>query len=150
MNDLQRFWSKVDRAGECWLWTAATVNSGYGVFQRSRTGLVGARQVTAHRFSCEAAHGPIPPGMEVCHTCDNKLCVRPDHLYVGTRQQNARDAVDRGLYRCATRKLTEAQVYEIRASKAKGRELARAHGVSPATITNIRRRKRWTALSEAV
>lgn len=106
--------------------------------------MAGPRQVTAHRFACETVHGHLPEGAEVCHTCDNKLCVNPAHLYVGTRQDNARDAKERGLYRCPTRKLTDEQVLAIRASEARGADLAREYGVDRSAITNIRKRKRWT------
>lgn len=89
-NDLSSFWAKVHKTDDCWEWTAARMSSGYGGFywQRGR--------VPAHRFSWEIAFGAIPEGMFVCHHCDNRLCVRPDHLFLGTALDNARDCVAKG------------------------------------------------------
>lgn len=79
----ERFWSKVDKSGDCWLWTAGTrTRNGYGQFAVHR------RPVFAHRFAVELTQGPIPPGMVVDHICHVKLCVRPAHLRVVTNKQN--------------------------------------------------------------
>ena len=85
-----RFWSHVDKSGNCWLWTAARDWHGYGSFRFPD------RCVKAHRFSYELHFGPIPPGMFVCHHCDNPPCVRPDHIFVGTQSDNMRDASQKG------------------------------------------------------
>ena len=74
---VKRFWAKVDKSGECWLWTGSKRNKGYGAFVWSDDdGLV--VQGRAHRFSFEIHIGPIPTGMCVLHSCDNPPCVRPD------------------------------------------------------------------------
>jgi len=85
-----RFWTKVDKSGDCWLWTAARWDTGYGQF------MVGGKLRGAHRVSYELAKGPIPAGMLVCHTCDNPRCVRPSHLWLGTVRDNAQDAARKG------------------------------------------------------
>lgn len=84
--DAERFWSKVDKSGDCWLWTGG-LRTGYGRF----TLLVnGQRQwFQAHRFSLELAGRPAPRDALVDHICRNKACVRPDHLRPATRKQNA-------------------------------------------------------------
>lgn len=87
-----RFWSRVHKGDDCWLWMGSTNNKGYGTIHDPTVG----RNVYTHRVSYELNIGPIPSGLEVCHTCDNPPCVRPDHLFVGTHQENMRDMVVKG------------------------------------------------------
>lgn len=87
----QRFWRKVHRTPTCWEWTGSTGKNGRGEIEIGRRGEAGYRRMKAYRFSWELHHGPIPPGMLVCHRCDNPRCVRPEHLYLGTQKQNAAD-----------------------------------------------------------
>ena len=95
-DDVARFWEKVDKSGECWLWRGSiSVKSlGYGVFH------VGNHStVIAHRYSWELANGPIPKDDGewcVCHHCDNPKCVRPEHLFLGRDQDNHDDMVRKG------------------------------------------------------
>lgn len=77
----QSFWAKVEKTGECWIWTASTTR-GYGVIRRD------TKPFYAHRLSYEWARGPIPTGMYIDHICRNPLCVRPDHLRVTTNKEN--------------------------------------------------------------
>ena len=79
----ERFWSKVERGEECWLWRGALMGGRYGNFYRD------GRMQGAHRVAYELANGPIPDGMLVDHQCGNKQCVRPSHLRLATRKQNA-------------------------------------------------------------
>ena len=79
----ERFWQKVDKSGECWLWTAATYSNGYGHF-----GVNATRGALAHRFAWELLVAPIPEGKMLDHECHNRLCVNPQHLRVATAKQN--------------------------------------------------------------
>ena len=89
-NNQNRFWTKVVRTDDCWIWTACTIGDGYGKF--SANGI----QYSAHRYSYEIAFGTIPDGLWVCHKCDVPSCVRPDHLFLGTPKENALDCVRKG------------------------------------------------------
>lgn len=105
------FWNKVRKTADCWLWIATCSGVGYGQFT------VGRKSVGAHRFSWELHHGPIPPGLFVLHHCDTRHCVNPDHLFLGTPGDNARDAVRKGRFfapRPTLRRFTDAEVAEIR------------------------------------
>jgi len=91
---IKRFWRYVDKSGSetgCWEWTASRSVGGYGMFYPDARSKIGA-----HRFSWFLAFGPIAEGLQVCHRCDNRRCVRPDHLFLGTHQDNADDMKKKG------------------------------------------------------
>lgn len=89
-----RFWAKVDKTDECWLWTAATNRLGYGDFWDGTKRLSGAnRIVRAHRFAYELQIGRIPDGLEIDHVCHVRSCVNPEHLRTVTRKQNLENTV---------------------------------------------------------
>lgn len=145
--------------GECWVWTWSTNRAGYGLISHY------GKAALAHRVSWEMVHGPIEPGMEVCHACDNPPCVRPSHLFLGTHKQNMVDmsikeraAVgdNHGLRKMPWRspsgernghaKLCEADIVEIRRRHAQGDRvsvLAREYGVVHSAIIGIVKRRTW-------
>lgn len=86
----ERFWEKVDKSGGCWLWTAGIYKDGYGQFQYK------LKMVAAHRYSWELHFGEIPEGLQVLHKCDTRNCIRPEHLFLGTNQDNVDDKVSKG------------------------------------------------------
>lgn len=90
--ETDRFWRRVDKSGECWEWKGRNNWGGYGLFERTIT----KKRVVAHRYAWQSERGAIPAGLLVCHRCDNRLCVRPDHLFLGTQKDNMRDCWAKG------------------------------------------------------
>lgn len=126
----------------CWVYQGPLERGGYG--QRiCRNGV----RLTAHRFSWVAAHGAIPEGLSVLHHCDNPPCVRPDHLFLGTIQDNHDDQVAKGRQLSGERhpraRLTKADVDAIRRSDAPTQDLAKHYGVSGTHIRRIKGGQAW-------
>ncbi len=144
-TERKRFWSRVDKGPECWEWTGALTNNkkglGYG-----RINLKGSYHL-AHRISYRMKHGAIPNGLCICHTCDNRLCVRPSHLFIGTHKDNMIDCCTKGRIangsRSATSKLTETQVKAIQKDTRLHKEIAKDYGVDNSIISKIKTRKIW-------
>lgn len=146
-NTPKTFWSRVDRSGECWMWTGAVGAHGYGRLQYQ------GRQMTAHRLAYELAIGKPPTGRLVCHICDNRLCCRSGHLWLGTIADNIGDAVTKGRMHLGeahgNARLTAADVARIReqhAAGTRGVDIARQFGVHPNTVYNIAKRRIWAWL----
>lgn len=95
MTTEERFWEKVDKSGECWVWTGAIQSKGYGTFATGSTRAT-LKVVLPHRYSWELHFGPIPDGLLILHACDNPPCVRPGHLMLGTYQANRVDCAHKG------------------------------------------------------
>jgi hypothetical protein len=148
-----RFWKFVYKTEACWLWIGAQDEPHPG-YKRGTFG-VWPKTVRAYKFSWELHNGrPVPKGLEVCHTCDNGLCVNPEHLFLGTHAENMKDAQKKGrlfgnkgkLYgeKHPLRKLNAAQVTEIRARFGEPRDkLAAEFGVKPCTIGDVQLGVTW-------
>jgi hypothetical protein len=129
--------SKVVKAQNgCWNWTGALSGSGYAQVQ------MWPKVQRGHRISYEHFVGPIPKGMLLRHSCDNKICINPDHLIPGTKVDNGRDAVERGQFKPKA-KLTYEQVLKIIDDPRPQTHIAKEYGVNPSAISNIKRGKRW-------
>jgi hypothetical protein len=133
-----------ERSGKCLVYTGHLDRYGYGQIT------IDGQMRTVHRLAYELAHGPIPKGLVVRHKCDNRPCIDPDHLEVGTNKDNSEDQVKRGRTTKGSKngeaKLTEAQVVEILAALDGGAlaiHLAKEYGVGNSAIGRIRRREAW-------
>ncbi len=150
MGIRDRFLSKIDKGKDgCWHWTGAKFKSGYGLFRTPDQ-----KGHRAHRLSFEFHTGPIPVGMEVCHTCNVKDCVNPAHLFAGTHQVNVAQAGKDGLLTHGIdhhrAKLLPDQIQIIRTQMGghplKGRQaqnLGNLYGVNRTTIAAIAANKTW-------
>jgi hypothetical protein len=96
-----RLWAGIQQTDGCWPWTGGKHRAGYGVIRD------GGDTVLTHRLMWVLTFGPIPKGMDVCHRCDNPPCCRPGHLFVGTREDNVHDMIDKG--RAAWQKATRSE-----------------------------------------
>lgn len=145
----ERVWDYVtttDGDG-CWLWRGTATGKG----NKARGRIVHNRRVLlAHRVTYELTSGPIPDGMLLLHRCGNGMCVRPDHLYPGTYQDNANDRDRHGNTtrgdRCHSARLTPVRVAEIRSRHADGesmRSLGRAFGVTRQAIRAVVSGRTW-------
>jgi hypothetical protein len=128
----------------CWLWTGALTRKGYG-----HMCLASGKTMTAHRRSWQLHYGEIPPGMHVLHRCDVRCCVNPDHLFLGTNQDNTDDKVRKGRQgrmhgeKNHQAKLTEIDVRTILSMGGSNIAIGRIFGVSNVLISRIRQRKAW-------
>lgn len=108
----QTFWDYVQKSDGCWEWKGGKHSFGYGVLS------VDGKSYLAHRHCYELHYGEIQDDMEVCHKCDNPSCVRPDHLFVGSHDDNMKDKVNKGRQprgtNVSTAKLTDEKVREAR------------------------------------
>lgn len=153
------FWSKVDSSAgafECWPWLGARFVTGYGAFRpRGRTA------TGAHRMSLELSLGrELGEGMQACHTCDNRICANPAHLFEGTATDNARDMVAKGRHGAAVHpesiprgeqshaaRLTEAVVRRVRTRRAEGvsyPQLAAEFGITQSHARRLAVGESWS------
>lgn len=160
----ERFWPKVDKSGPvpahrpelgpCWVWTGSFGSTGYG---QIGSGGKHGRPLGAHVVSYELHVAPVPTGLCVLHHCDYRPCVRPEHLFVGTKRDNSRDMAAKGRWRNVPlvgslngrAKVTPALAAEIRAAYAQGgatqQALADHYGVTQTTIGRIVRNEAWAS-----
>lgn len=145
----ERFWSKVDRRGddECWNWTGTKARSGGGKYY----GSIGGEKAHRFSFTLHANGAALIPGTEVCHSCDNPLCVNPNHLFLGTRKSNAEDMAAKGRVARHQRRFTVEQVRAIHRSLLAGVNqymIADLLGTTPGVIGHIKKGRSHRAIWE--
>lgn len=150
----ERLWAGVDKTpglgpkGECWEWRGGRNTGGYGSIG------LGKKTLTTHRVAWVLMNGELPPrsghhGVCVCHTCDNRICVNPGHLFLGSHRDNMVDASKKQRFPkrlgslSPRAKLTDDAVREIRSDRRLLREIASEHGISETTVSGIRRWQLW-------
>ena len=137
----ERFFSYVKKTGYCWEWIGHK-NNGYGSIK------TGGKECRAHRISYVLHFGPIsPPSLLVCHKCDNRSCVNPEHLFLGTHKDNSQDALKKGRIKhrigldSPISVLTEKMVAEIKSLYSTGEisqiKIAKKFGISQQTVSNV-------------
>ena len=140
----------------CWIWTGSLYTSlgkhACGQFNWDAT-VQNHKNEPSHRSAWKIYRGEIPEGLYVCHVCDNRLCVNPYHLFLGTHQDNMDDMMKKGRHPVINRgskhaqsKLREEDVLYIRASQERSGELAKRFGVTQTNINFVRRRISWKHL----
>jgi hypothetical protein len=144
LSVMDRFLPNIDRSGDCWLWLGKVDKDGYGVFYAN------GGDFRAHRVAYEFAFDVAPGDHFVCHRCDNPKCVRPEHLFLGTSQENTADRHakrrDARGHRVGVAKLTHDDVVQIKAALRAGEtqcDLAKRFGVRQTNISMIATGQTW-------
>jgi hypothetical protein len=135
--------SVVNPVTGCHEWVSPVLQSGYGVLKHRQ------KQWKAHRFLWTFRNGPIPDGMLVCHKCDNRRCINPDHLFLGTTQDNVDDKMKKGRFKLlrgeqiGTSKLKPQDVIAIINDSRPQAKIAAAYGIAQSNVSMIKQRKAW-------
>ena len=144
---MERFWSKVDKSGDCWIWIGSKDKHGYGRFRLNN------KNMKAHRISFALQHGEIDSSKCVCHVCDTPDCVNPSHLFLGTLKENTQDMVlkKRNVFgeNHPNSVLSKSDVIGIRSDVEKGiphRLVSEKYRTQRSQVSLIANRKRWKSV----
>lgn len=151
---MDRLWNRTDRTSQCWIWTGPIRKDGYAHIY------LDGKMMLVHRLAWILTNGSIPDGLFVCHKCDNRACINPAHLFLGTHLDNMRDMAEKGRAvpsycngeRNGQSKLTIEQVVEIRRLRKETsltlRSIAKKFGVGPMQIHRIANDQNWKCYSQ--
>ncbi len=135
----EKILARVASDGDCEIFTGGTMGRGYG------TAAICGKSARVHRAVYEYRNGEIPEGMMVCHSCDNRKCVKIDHLFLGTAKDNSRDMTEK---RRQFSILKESDVPEIRVMLSSGNytqaEIGEIYGVGRAAIAHLKSGRTWS------
>lgn len=134
MNCLERFYSSFEKSDFCWEWKKSLAKTGYGQFWMN------GKNISSHRASWILHKGEIPSGLWICHHCDNKKCVNPDHLFLGTVQDNVDDAISKGLFSKQKSKINDEKISDVIKLYSEGmthKEIGKLFGSSPSPVFKI-------------
>lgn len=147
MNTIARFLTFIDKQDSgCWIWMGGKNASGYGLFS------IGRKLRLAHRMSWEFTYGFSPDNLVICHRCDNRACVNPEHLFLGDNKDNAKDKMKKGrhIQSYGNTKLTISDILEIRELWLTGNysqiELAKKFNVGHSCINRVIDRNKWRGI----
>jgi hypothetical protein len=136
--------TSVNKETGCIEWTRHTNVNGYGTLKYKR------KQRMAHRFMWEYKYGAIPEGKIICHKCDNRKCINPEHLFLGTTQDNVDDKMKKGRFVASSgekngySKLTKEQIIAIRDDVRPQTKIALDYGISQSNVSIIKRKQSWS------
>ncbi len=145
-----RLLNRIIIKNNCWIWCGAfNPKNGYGLLRD------GEKTKLTHRLSYEIFKGKIEKGKYICHSCDNKLCINPDHLWIGSQSENIQDALNKKRWNPPRGEsngkslLSEENVIEIRKlleQNMKQNQIAEKFNIDQSTVSDIKRKKRWKHL----
>jgi hypothetical protein len=151
-----RFWNKVDKTSTCWFWEGKKDKRGYGKLALEPG--VTHREISAHRLSYQIHYGMFESSLFVCRQCDNPACVNPEHLFLGTNQDNVNDKVSKNRQLKGSQihnsKLVEDDIIRIRhlwfVEKCPQSKIAEMFGIGAKAVSKIVTNKRWTYVKHSV
>ncbi len=156
---ISKFNNRVDKSlSDCWIWTGGIGSPGYGIFY------IDGKNYAAHVISYRIYKGNIPKDKIICHTCDNRACVNPEHLWLGTYKENMQDCIAKGRFKPIAKRrmfgetnpqciLKESDIETIKRLRDNGlalQKIADKYGVCRETIRKIIIGKTWNNHSKIV